>query len=174
MRRNSLLKILGMGSALALGLVFPSLVNAQEKPAAQVQADATTADQKALFESLEKMLNNVKLVGHFTVEGKPMKDLNEEVYEIKSIKKLPEDKMWLITARVKYSKFDVTLPMPLRIEWADKTPVITMDEVTLPGLGTFSARVLFHGKKYAGTWTHDSVGGHLFGVIEKMEAAPKP
>ncbi len=34
-------------------------------------------------------------------------------------------------------------------------------------MGTFSARVVIYNKKYAGTWTHGKVGGHLFGVIEK-------
>ncbi len=131
-------------------------------------------DQKALFESLEKSLSQVRLTGHFTMDGKSMKDLNEEVYEIKSIKKLPEGKLWLITASIKYGKNDVTLPMPLTIEWANKTPVITLDKVTLPGLGTFSARVLFHDNKYAGTWTHDNVGGHMYGKIEKIASAEAP
>ena len=132
-----------------------------------------TPQQKELFDALEKMLNNVRLIGHFTVDGKPMKDLNEETYEIRSFKKLPEDKMWMIAARIKYGKYDVTVPMALAIEWADKTPVITLDKVAIPGLGTFSARVLFHDQKYAGTWTHDNVGGHLFGRIEKGETVEK-
>jgi hypothetical protein len=55
----------------------------------------------------------------------------------------------------------------LDVKWAANTPVITLDELTIPVLGTFSARVVLHDNKYAGTWRHDAVGGHLFGVIEK-------
>jgi hypothetical protein len=58
--------------------------------------------------------------------------------------------------------------MPINVLWAGNTPVMTLDKITIPGLGTFSARVVFHENKYAGTWVHDNVGGHLFGRIEKM------
>lgn len=132
-----------------------------------------TDQEKARFENLEKMLTRVKLVGHFTIDGKPMNDLHEETYEIRSAKKLPDGNLWALTARIKYGKHDLTLPMALGIEWAADTPVITLDQLALPGLGTFSARVVFHDKKYAGTWTHDNVGGHLFGRIEPMEVESK-
>ena len=51
------------------------------------------------------------------------------------------------------------------MKWAGKTPVITLDNVTIPGLGTFSSRVVIDGALYAGTWQHDAVGGHMFGRI---------
>jgi hypothetical protein len=46
---------------------------------------------------------------------------------------------------------------------------MTLDNLTLPGLGTFSARVVLHDDKYAGTWQHDKVGGHLFGTISRAK-----
>ena len=53
------------------------------------------------------------------------------------------------------------------------TPVITLTELTIPALGTFSARVVIDNGKYAGTWTHGDVGGHMFGVIRRSaEAKP--
>ena len=79
---------------------------------------------------------------------------------------------WLFTARIKYGKRDVTLPMPIPVKWAGDTPVISLDNLTLPGLGTFSAHVVIDGDKYAGTWAHGQVGGHMFGTIAK--AKPKP
>ena len=45
--------------------------------------------------------------------------------------------------------------------------MITLTDFTVPGLGTFSARVVIYRNKYAGTWSHGEVGGHLFGTIEK-------
>lgn len=132
-------------------------------------ADSNQKPQAERFVMFEKMLTKVRLIGLFTVDGKPMKDLNEETYEIQSAKKSPEGDTWLIVARIKYGKNDVVVPMPINVMWAENTPVMTLDQLTIPGLGTFSARVLFHESKYAGTWVHDNVGGHLFGRLEKME-----
>ena len=94
-------------------------------------------------------------------------------------KKMPEGDRWLITARIKYGKYDVTVPIPLDILWAGDTPVITLTNLTIPGLGTFSARVMIYEHRYAGTWQHDKVGGLLFGKVErgtpeKKDGAPAP
>ena len=59
----------------------------------------------------------------------------------------------------------MTVPLSLPIYWAGKTPVITVDNLKVPGLGTFDARVVINNDKYAGTWKHGDVGGHLFGKI---------
>jgi hypothetical protein len=42
-------------------------------------------------------------------------------------------------------------------------------DFAIPTLGTFTARVFFYGNRYAGTWQHDKVGGHMFGRIEKLQ-----
>jgi hypothetical protein len=95
-----------------------------------------------------------------------MNDLKEEAYTIEKVEKLSDGDMWIITSRIKYGDKDLTVPVPLEVKWAGKTPVLTMDNMTIPGLGTFSTRVVLHGDKYAGTWQHDAVGGHMFGKIE--------
>ena len=57
------------------------------------------------------------------------------------------------------------------MRWIGDTPMITITDLTIPSLGTFTSRVIFHGNRYAGTWQHDSVGGNMFGRIEKTEKA---
>jgi hypothetical protein len=95
--------------------------------------------------------------------------LNEERYEIKSAKKVDDDSnAWEIITRIKYGNKDIEVPVEINVEWVGRTPVMVMDSVPLPGLGTFSARVVFHDKKYAGTWKHDDNGGHLFGRVDRM------
>ena len=42
------------------------------------------------------------------------------------------------------------------------------------GIGTFTVRVFFYGDRYAGTWQHGSVGGHMSGRIEKQAPATEP
>jgi hypothetical protein len=119
---------------------------------------------KPPIEEFEKYLSNSILSGSFTIDGQPLNKLEEERYEIKSAKKLDgDDDLW-----------EITVPVVVTIQWVGRTPMIVLDSVTIPGLGTFSARVVFHDRKYAGTWKHDNVGGHLFGRVEPASETPKP
>ncbi|MBX3422726.1 MAG: hypothetical protein KF752_14320 [Pirellulaceae bacterium] len=127
------------------------------------------AEREAKF---QKLLTGAKLKGQFTMEGKPLSELQEETYEIRKVHRLrPEGDTWLIHSRIKYGEHDVVVPVPIQVKWAGKTPVLTLDNIAVPGLGTFSARVVLHDNRYAGTWQHDSVGGHLFGSIEVAREA---
>ena len=124
--------------------------------------------QKTLFKNFEKAMKGVRFSGFFTVDGAKNQP-SEEVYEIQSVQKFGEQNLWIFTARIRYGQKDVTLPMPLPVKWVGNIPVITMDEMNIPGLGTFSAHVVIDGNKYAGTWSHGKVGGHLYGKITKMK-----
>ncbi|MGY8770069.1 MAG: hypothetical protein ACKVH8_16755 [Pirellulales bacterium] len=169
------IKPLAIYSLLSIGLVCNSAFAQQpvEKDAVKEIDTAAAQEQAKRFAKFEKTLNKATLVGKFTVVGKDA-DPKEERYEIRSVKKLdaPQD-TWLFLARIKYGKNDLVVPMPLQVKWAASTPVITLDNVTIPGLGTFSAYVIIDNDKYAGTWTHGKVSGHLFGRIEHEEEATK-
>ena len=91
--------------------------------------------------------------------------MKEERYEIESVTKLPAGEMWLFKVRIRYGDHDVNVPLPLKVTWSAETPLIVVDQVTVPGLGTFDSRVIVAGERYAGTWQHGEVGGHLFGKI---------
>ncbi len=113
-------------------------------------------------------MKGVRFTGFFTVDGSD-RPPSEETYEIHSVQKFGEEDLWIFTARIKYGKKDVTLPMPLPVKWVGDVPVITMQDLNIPGLGTFSAHVVIDGQKYAGTWSHGKVGGHLYGKISKID-----
>ena len=136
----------------------------EKKPASTKKIDA----QKEKYARFKKAMTGAKLIGQFTVLGQKQGPLAKEEYTIRSISKLQGD-YWLLTARIKYGGKDLTLPVPLKIQWAGDTPVITLTNATIPGLGTFSCRVVIYSKKYAGTWTHGEVGGHLFGTVEQLK-----
>ena len=87
-----------------------------------------------------------------------------EKYVITKATKLLGDR-WVIAARITFGDKDVTLPVPVRIVWAEDTPIITLNELDLPGIGTYSARVMIFGDYYAGTWFGDGYGGVLSGKI---------
>lgn len=134
------------------------------------QDKTAKADREALEKAFAERMSGAILVGHYSVVGKEMKAANPERYELKKVSKVQDD-LWQFESRVKYGQTDVTLPLVLRMVWADDTPMISLTNVTLPGLGEgFSTRVIFHGDRYAGTWQHGKLGGHLWGVIEKPEA----
>ncbi|MFI4873975.1 MAG: hypothetical protein ACIALR_01465 [Blastopirellula sp. JB062] len=160
-----------MNRLFAFSLTFACLISPLLSPAliaAEPPVDPKGADQKALFDKFSETLSGSVLIGKFTIAGRDEAP-KEERYEIRSVHKLEEGDLWLFNARVKYGDKDAMIPMPLEVKWAGKTPVITLEDVAIPGLGTFSAHVVIDGDKYAGTWTHGEVSGHLFGRIEKSK-----
>ena len=138
--------------------------------AAQEKAPAKP-NREELEKAFAERMTGTVLVGNYSVVGKDTKPANPERYELKKVSKLAED-LWVFEARIKYGQTDVTLPLTLRMIWAEDTPMISLTNANLPGLGAaFGARVIFHGDLYAGTWQHGKVGGHLWGTIEKTVAA---
>jgi hypothetical protein len=136
---------------------------------ATAAADESKEPDDQQIAELEKTLSNAALVGHFTTTGKEENSkLSEERYELGEVKHLGNDQ-WLIPARIKYGEHDVTLPLTLPIRWAGDTPMICLDEMPIPGFGTFTVRVIIYRDHYAGFWSAPDHGGHLFGVIERGE-----
>lgn len=97
----------------------------------------------------------------------------EDKYTILDVTKIGGD-VWLVKSRIQYGKRDVVAPIPVRVKWAGDTPVITVDDVSVPGGGTYSARVLIYGKTYAGTWSGGEHRGLMSGVITNLAAASPP
>jgi len=154
--------------ALFMLIALPCITTAEDAPGKDKRTVASN-DREDLYKLFEKKLSGVKLVGQFTILGRDTGDLPSESYTINSVKKMSEGDYWLFNARIQYGDKDVAVPLPLEVKWAGNTPVITLTDFTIPAMGTFSSRVVIYKNKYAGTWTHGKVGGHLFGVIEKVE-----
>ena len=123
-------------------------------------ADSTAENEK----KFQEMMAGATLVGHSTRTGKEGLAPGEERYIIDKVSKLAGD-TWLFQARIQYGSHDVPLPVPVTIKWAGDTPVITLTDLKLPGLGTFTARVLLYRDRYAGTWSATDHGGEMFGKI---------
>ena len=150
---------------VVFGLVKP-LAEPMKSSSNEVKAVGKKSGKTLLFKQFEKTLNNALMVGQFTFVGKDVPPLKES-YTIHSVKKMSQGDYWIFNARIKYGKTDITLPMPLQVKWAEGKPVIYLDNVTIPGLGTFSSYTIIDGNKYAGTWQHGDIGGHMFGSIER-------
>lgn len=112
-------------------------------------------------------------LGEAAVEGgtaRPdgLSEAREDKYTIDAVSKSVGDN-WVISARVQYADKDVTIPVPVQVKWAGDTAVITLDKSPLPGLGTYSARVLIDNGFYAGTWCGANYGGVMSGRIIKQD-----
>lgn len=181
---NSLRAIIRSSWGVALGSVAAMMggaVSAQETATAETSAAVATADDSAQasvdeetqkrYEAFEEMLKGVKLTGRFSIIGRDEgRASNEEEYYISRVTKSAEGDFWVFNARIKYGANDYTIPLPIEVKWAGDTPVVTMTDFTILGQGPFSARVVFFEGKYAGTWSHGEVTGHLIGTFEKADA----
>ncbi|MCP5110113.1 MAG: hypothetical protein GY953_04685, partial [bacterium] len=111
-----------------------------------------------------KTMSGAVLVGKFSVAGR--EGLSDECYTISSVSKVGGG-VWLINSRIQYGSRDVTVPVPVKVLWAGDTPVISLTDVSIPGVGTFTARVLVYRDEYAGTWSSGDHGGQMYGRIER-------
>jgi len=139
--------------------------------AAFEQETAPAPELNAAEKQFQEAMTNVTMTGHFTVGDST--DLHEDRYVIESVSKVKGD-LWKFEARIQYNKKDVKIAMPLPVKFAGDTPVISLTNYAVPGLGSFTARVVIYNGSYAGTWAGATGhGGTLFGKIVKNDAAPQ-
>jgi hypothetical protein len=125
------------------------------------------SEQVRLEREFESTMTGAVLAGKFSLGEK----VTEDKYTISKASRLAGD-TWLINTRIQYGTHDVTVPVPVQVKWAGDTPVITLTDATIPGMGKFTARVLIYRGNYAGYWANDAGrGGQMWGRIER---APKP
>lgn len=138
-----------------------ALAGCSSEPPSGSQAEA---ERERAF---EQMMTNVSLVGRstsFDREG----ITGKEEYVIERVSRIAGDR-WLFHTTMKLGSRQLTVPIPITVLWAGDTPVITLTDFSIPGMGSYSARVLLFRDHYAGTWTGAEGGGHVFGDIVRRE-----
>src|SRR5690242_12778241 len=90
----------------------------------------TTQDD--LDRKFQDMMNGVTLVGRST-RLTDDKIMGSEKYVINKVSKLTGD-TWLFQARIQYGSHDIPVPVPVVIKWAGDTPVITVTDLSIPGM----------------------------------------
>lgn len=110
-----------------------------------------------------RLMSGTTLVGYSTRLNREGLS-KEERYSIEKLTHLTGD-TWLFQTRLKYDGHDIPVPIPLTVKWAGDTPVITLTDLSIPGVGSYTARVVIYGDQYAGTWSGKNVGGQLFGKV---------
>ena len=138
----------------ALALFLITLCGCAKK----VETSQDTLDRK-----FEEMMKGVSLVGRSSRQNSD-KISTEEKYVIEGVSKLTAE-TWLFRARFQYGGKDIPIPVPVTIKWAGDTPVITLTDVNIPGMGSWTARVILYRDQYAGTYSGAKGGGQMFGKI---------
>jgi hypothetical protein len=136
-------------------------VSAQEKRA------TTPEDRAALEVQFARQLTNARLSGSYVVEGRQGPPQHDQ-YTLRKVEKSEGDK-WLFTAVIEYGNRSFAVPLEIPVFWAGDTPVISVTNMVIPGAGTFTARVMFYGDHYAGTWSGATHGGYLWGTIQHID-----
>lgn len=126
-------------------------------------AKKVATEQDDLDRKFEEMMKGVTLVGRSSRLSND-KISGEEKYVIEGVSKLGGD-TWLFRSRLQYGGRDLPLPIPVTIKWAGDTPVITLTDLSVPGMGAYTARVVLYRDQYAGTWSGKKGGGQIFGKI---------
>jgi outer membrane protein assembly factor BamB len=163
------LSALCIAASVAPCFAYSQAVTRPESPDA-----AARAQREAAF---EKLLTNVRLEGFTTLSTQ--EGLKADSYTLKKVSKQP-DGQWKFEAVIHYGTRPIPMAISLPVEWAGDTPVITVVGLSVPFMGKYDARVLFHGDQYVGVWTGDGYGGHIFGKVVPqpaealVEPAPAP
>ncbi len=141
---------------------------ASDKPK-EAPAHATEPARSASAEREERFK---ALMTKATLSGRwaPLKDgeLGEEKsgdkYTIVGVTK-GESGKWTVNAKMKYKDQEFVLPVPVEMKFAGDTAILIVDKLSIPGGGTYSARVMFFEKTYSGAWSGARGGGMLYGTI---------
>jgi hypothetical protein len=152
-------------TTMAVWIALSSLSLAQQAAPSTGPADAP--DRQKLEKELEERLSGARLAGYYMSDGQqgPPK---QDQYTLKKVAKLGGDK-WLFTAVLSSGERSMAIPLEIPIFWAGDTPVISVTNFNVMGMGSYTARVMLYKDHYAGTWSSPTHGGYLWGRIERID-----
>jgi hypothetical protein len=157
----------GLGIALAVVLALAIFAGGWLVGRLAIGSVVNPASLTDLERQFTERMRDVSLVGSFTVAGRDKGAPRADRYDIASVEKVGNN-LWRFNASMQCCGVNGAIPIVVPMQWNGDTPMIMMTDTSLPGLGTFTVRVFFYGDRYAGTWQHDAVGGHMSGRIEKQ------
>ncbi|MDP6409775.1 MAG: PQQ-binding-like beta-propeller repeat protein [Planctomycetota bacterium] len=136
----------------------------------QESAMVERAEREATF---ARLMSGAKLVGSFTASDAPPGSAPQsDGYTLGAVSKVEgSESSWRFEASLAYGESRFPMALVVEVLWAGDTPVITVEDMAIPFMGSFEARVVIHDDQYAGTWSGAGHSGQLFGVIERARAS---
>ena len=141
-----------------------SLRGAEPTPNSSGSTSQPKVEMNDLEKQFEKNMSGATLVGRFSIDGKEDQRPKEDRYLIKKVTKIGKD-LWVFSAQIGNGKLPIPIPVP--VKWAGDTPVISVTKLSIPKGGTYTARVVIYGDRYAGTWDAGDHGGQMWGRVER-------
>ena len=132
------------------------------------EAVAQDKSMTELESGFAAMLKNANLKGSWVPvnQGATGKGQGDS-YQVVRATKIKGDR-WHIVSRAKHKGQAIEFPIPVIIKWAGDTAVMILDEIPTAGGKKYSARVMFHNDRYAGSWWgKNQPGGLLSGAINR-------
>jgi hypothetical protein len=160
-------RVIGIGAlVLLLPLMFGAGWIAGKAGYGSEVDPASLSDLERAFAA---RMQGVSMVGAFTVGGWENEPARMDRYDIERVEKVGDDQ-WRFTARIGYSGAEVPVPIVVTMRWVGDTPMITLTDFSVPGMGAFTVRLFYYGDRYAGTWQNErGAGGHMYGLIERRD-----
>jgi hypothetical protein len=147
-----------------IAVVFISLMQIRATGAPDAATD--TPDRAALEKQFAQKLSHSRMLGFYSIigqEGPPKPD----EYTLGAVTKGDGDK-WVFNSSLQFGKQVINVPLEIPVLWAGDTPVISVTDFTIPGMGSYTARVMIHGDHYAGVWSSAKHGGYMWGRLEQV------
>lgn len=85
-------------------------------------------------------------------------------YTVLSVVKRDGDN-WTVNAKMKYGEKELIIPVPVRMNFTGDTALLMVEDLAIPGGGTYTARLMIFERTYSGTWKDQRGGGMLYGTI---------
>jgi len=144
--------------------------NTEDKKAKDTSKTSVATAEKPLPADPEERFKLLFTKSYLSGRWAPLKDgvLGEErtgdKYQIVSVAKGNGDN-WTVSAKLKYRDQEFVMPIPVRMRFDRDTAILIVDGLSIPGGGTYTARLLIYERTYSGTWKGQRGGGMLYGTI---------
>jgi len=160
-------------------LIAAVCFNSIERASAQAQTrsepakaarNSTLTSQKPLpsdpEERFKALFTKATLSGRWArlKDGVLGEERTGDKYTILSVVKRSGDN-WTVNAKMKYGEKELILPVPVQMKFSGDTALLIVDDLGIPGGGTYTARLLIFERTYSGTWKDQRGGGMLYGTI---------
>lgn len=174
--------VISCGFALTQAPSNPPVQPTPSAPTATPPPIKATFDKTKLEKEFSESLRGTTLVGTWQMTGPgglksadPLTEPKPDEYVIADVAKAGED-LWVVQAKIGFAKNELIVPVPVRVVWAEDTAIITLNDLPVPMIGTYSARVMIHNGFYSGVWysNEKNYGGVMQGRIVKKDASQKP
>src|SRR5690349_20247538 len=124
---------------------------ASQKPVIPGPATKPAKSQADLEKWFGQTMSHATMAGSFNLKGSD-KAPKDDKYTLGEVTKA-QGEDWIFTSTIQFGGRNIAIPIQLPVKWAGDTPVITVENVGIPGLGTYNARVMIYGDEYVGVWS---------------------